>query len=44
VAKSYLLFIGEAAIIGNFADPGVWSQVHDEGVQIVENSFVDSRP
>ena len=31
-------------IIGNAADPGVWSQVHDEGVQIVENSFVDSRP
>src|SRR6266852_5621249 len=22
---------------GNVADPGVWSQVHDEGVQIVEN-------
>src|SRR5258708_1134929 len=31
-------------IIGNVADPGVWSQVHDEGVQIVENSFVDSHP
>jgi hypothetical protein len=42
VAKPYLLFIGEAAIIGNVADPGVWSQVHDEGVQIVENSFADS--
>jgi len=23
----------------NVADPGVWSQVHDEGVQILENSF-----
>src|SRR5580692_7466339 len=22
---------------GNVADPGVWSQVHDEGAQIVEN-------
>ena len=22
---------------GNVADPGVWSQVHDEGIQIVEN-------
>jgi enoyl-CoA hydratase/carnithine racemase len=22
---------------GNVADPGVWSQVHDEGVQIMEN-------
>jgi enoyl-CoA hydratase/carnithine racemase len=22
---------------GNAADPGVWSQVHDEGVQILEN-------
>src|SRR5438034_10329584 len=22
---------------GNVADPGVWSQVHDEGTQIVEN-------
>jgi len=22
---------------GNVADPGVWSQVHDEGVQILEN-------
>jgi hypothetical protein len=39
-----LLFIDEAAIIGNVADPGVWSQVHDEGVQIVENSFVDRAP
>jgi hypothetical protein len=29
VAKPYLFFIGEAAIIGNVADPGVWSQVHD---------------
>ncbi len=25
------------ATFGNVADPGVWSQVHDEGVQIVEN-------
>src|SRR5258706_10608219 len=25
------------ASFGNVADPGVWSQVHDEGVQIVEN-------
>src|SRR4051794_16737651 len=24
------------ASFGNVADPGVWSQVHDEGVQIVE--------
>src|SRR3954454_18693834 len=22
---------------GNVADPGVWSQVHDEGVQLLEN-------
>src|SRR6266852_5681323 len=25
------------ASFGNVADPGVWDQVHDEGVQIVEN-------
>ena len=25
------------ASFGNVADPGVWSQVHDEGAQIVEN-------
>ncbi len=25
------------ASFGNVAEPGVWSQVHDEGVQIVEN-------
>src|SRR5438552_11844654 len=25
------------ASFGNVVDPGVWSQVHDEGVQIVEN-------
>jgi enoyl-CoA hydratase/carnithine racemase len=25
------------ASFGNVADPGVWSQVHDEGTQIVEN-------
>ena len=25
------------ASFGNAADPGVWSQVHDEGVQIVRN-------
>ena len=25
------------ASFGNVADPGVWSQIHDEGVQIVEN-------
>src|SRR6266513_2362535 len=25
------------ASFGNVADPGVWSQVHDEGVQILEN-------
>src|ERR1700726_832087 len=25
------------ASFGNVADPGVWSQAHDEGVQIVEN-------
>lgn len=23
--------------LGNVSDPGVWSQVHDEGVQILEN-------
>ena len=22
---------------GNVADPGVWSQVHDEGAQVLEN-------
>jgi enoyl-CoA hydratase/carnithine racemase len=27
----------DLASFGNVADPGVWSQVHDEGVQIVEN-------
>jgi enoyl-CoA hydratase/carnithine racemase len=27
----------EWSSFGNVADPGVWSQVHDEGVQIVEN-------
>jgi enoyl-CoA hydratase/carnithine racemase len=27
----------EWSSFGNAADPGVWSQVHDEGVQIVEN-------
>jgi hypothetical protein len=25
------------ASFGNAADPGVWSQVHDEGVQVLEN-------
>jgi hypothetical protein len=25
------------ASFGNVVDPGVWSQVHDEGVQMVEN-------
>lgn len=25
------------ASFGNVADPGVWSQVHDEGVQVLEN-------
>lgn len=25
------------ATFGNVADPGVWSQIHDEGVQIIEN-------
>jgi enoyl-CoA hydratase/carnithine racemase len=25
------------ASFGNVADPGIWSQVHDEGVQILEN-------
>src|ERR1700747_471205 len=25
------------ASFGNVADPGVWSQIHDEGVQILEN-------
>ena len=25
------------ASFGNVADPGIWSQVHDEGTQIVEN-------
>src|SRR3981189_1115107 len=27
----------EFSSFGNVADPGVWSQVHDEGVQILEN-------
>ena len=27
----------EWSSFGNVADPGVWSQIHDEGVQIVEN-------
>jgi enoyl-CoA hydratase/carnithine racemase len=27
----------EWSSFGNVADPGVWSQVHDEGVQILEN-------
>jgi enoyl-CoA hydratase/carnithine racemase len=27
----------EWSSFGNVADPGVWSQVHDEGVQVVEN-------
>jgi enoyl-CoA hydratase/carnithine racemase len=27
----------ELSSFGNVADPGVWSQIHDEGVQIVEN-------
>ena len=43
VAKPYLLFIGEAAIIGNVADPGVWSHVHDEGFRLWEQ-FCRSRP
>jgi enoyl-CoA hydratase/carnithine racemase len=32
-------FISEVDLssFGNVADPGVWSQVHDEGVQILEN-------
>jgi hypothetical protein len=25
------------ASFGNVADPGVWTRIHDEGVQIVEN-------
>jgi len=27
----------DCASFGNVADPAVWSQVHDEGVQILEN-------
>jgi enoyl-CoA hydratase/carnithine racemase len=27
----------EFSSFGNLADPGIWSQVHDEGVQILEN-------
>ena len=27
----------EWSSFGNVADPGVWSQIHDEGVQVVEN-------
>src|SRR6201984_3445639 len=28
---------GEWSSFGNVADPGVWSQIHDEGVQVLEN-------
>src|SRR5260370_3825044 len=27
----------EWSSFGNVADPGVWSQIHDEGVQVLEN-------
>jgi enoyl-CoA hydratase/carnithine racemase len=27
----------EWSSFGNVADPGVWSQVHDEGVQVLDN-------
>src|SRR6478735_8264973 len=27
----------ESSSFGDVTDPGVWSQVHDEGVQVVEN-------
>jgi enoyl-CoA hydratase/carnithine racemase len=32
-------FIPEIAFssVGNVADPGVWSQIHNEGVQLLEN-------
>src|ERR1700704_2700634 len=45
-ANKVVIFTGAAgeftpdidfASFGNVADPGVWSQVHDEGAQIVEN-------
>ena len=45
-ANSIVIFTGtgghfipgiDFATFGNVADPGVWSQVHDEGVQILEN-------
>lgn len=35
-ATDYMAAI-DFATFGNVADPDVWSQVHDEGVQIVEN-------
>jgi enoyl-CoA hydratase/carnithine racemase len=31
------IFNVDFSTFGNVADPGVWSQVHDEGVQILEN-------
>src|SRR2546428_7942499 len=34
--REFSIDIGFASF-GNVADPGVWSQVHDEGVQILEN-------
>src|ERR1700685_1030562 len=27
----------DSSSFGNVADPGVWSQIHDEGVQLLEN-------
>jgi len=45
-ANSIVIFTGtgghfipgiDFTTFGNVADPGVWSQVHDEGVQILEN-------
>src|SRR6266853_2141635 len=45
-ANKIVIFTGTAgefipaidfASFGNVADPGIWSQVHDEGVQILEN-------
>ena len=27
----------DSSSFGNVADPGVWSQIHDEGVELLEN-------
>jgi enoyl-CoA hydratase/carnithine racemase len=33
----HFIFGIDFSSLGNVSDPGVWSQVHDEGVQILEN-------